>query len=250
MLETNLSGELAPEDRDRRRGEIRTRILERSPYIREPHFSRIHTTDVALAFEAYDTAFFRASIKSALGETPLRFRLATRATKRGGSLARFRSATAGASSVRESYELTVSTTLLFDSFRDGHRTVTIAGHPCPDRLDALQRVLEHEIVHLCEHLVWHDSDCARRRFQAIARGVFGHTEHTHALVTSHERAADLGFRPGQTVTFEFEGVRYEGILNRVTKRATVLVPDPAGRLATDGRRYRWFYVPLQLLRKD
>jgi hypothetical protein len=36
-------------------------------------------------------------------------------------------------------------------------------------------------------------------------------------------------------------------VNRVTKRATVLVPDPAGLEFSDGTRYRPYYVPLSLL---
>jgi hypothetical protein len=56
-----------------------------------------------------------------------------------------------------------------------------------------------------------------------------------------------GFKAGQRVAFEFEGVRHEGILNRVTKRATVLVPDADGELMSDGQRYRRYYVPLRLL---
>lgn len=248
MLERYLTTRLAPPDRDSRRGEVRAAILKRSPHIREPQFSRIHRSDLALAFEMYDAVFFGMSIKATLGERQLGFRLSTRATKRGGSLGRFHSEP-GRQVPRLSYEITVSTTLLFDSFREGQRAISLAGQVCSDRLDGLQRIIEHEIVHLCEHLVWDNSDCAKDRFQAIASGMFGHTDHTHALVTSQERAADLGFRPGQRVAFEFEGAGYVGILNRVTKRATVLVSDPAGRLATDGNRYRWFYVPLQLLRK-
>jgi len=47
------------------------------------------------------------------------------------------------------------------------------------------------------------------------------------------------------VAFDFDGVRYEGILSRVTKRATVLVPHPDGRVMSDGNPYLQFYVPLE-----
>jgi hypothetical protein len=32
--------------------------------------------------------------------------------------------------------------------------------------------------------------------------------HKHKLVTPRERAAQLGFKPGHRVAFDFEGVRY------------------------------------------
>ncbi len=53
----------------------------------------------------------------------------------------------------------------------------------------MQRVLEHELIHLAEMLVWDDSNCAADKFQSIAHRLFGHTEHKHELVTQHERAA-------------------------------------------------------------
>jgi len=42
-------------------------------------------------------------------------------------------------------------------------------------------------------------------------------------------------------------VRHEGTVNRITKRATVLVEDPEGEPYSDGKRYRKYLVPLQLL---
>ena len=104
------------------------------------------------------------------------------------------------------------------------------------------------MVHLVEQLRWCETDCAAPRFQSIARRLFGHTQPKHALVTPRERAAQLGLEPGQRVAFDFEGVRYEGILSRVTKRATVLVPHPDGCVMSDGNPHHQFYVPLEQLR--
>ena len=44
-----------------------------------------------------------------------------------------------------------------------------------ERHDALQRIVEHETVHLVEQLRWRDTNCSGSRFQAIARRLFGHT---------------------------------------------------------------------------
>jgi hypothetical protein len=248
MLDHYLGIDLAPSDIDSRRRQVRDAILETSLDIREPQFVRISSRDLAIAFERYDAFFFGASIRTALGERPLTFRLSTRASSRGGSLRISRSRQAPDGTSLERFELTVSTTLLFQSFVEGERSVTAGGQECADRLDALQRIVEHETVHLVEHLRWQDTNCSGARFQRIARGLFGHTEPRHALVTPRERAAALGLRPGQRVVFDFEGSQYEGILNRVTKRATVLVPHPHGEPMADGNRYHRFYVPLGHLR--
>ena len=53
------------------------------------------------------------------------------------------------SSGRRWYEISVSTTMLFGGFtEDDHRSITTSGITCQDRLDALQRVMEHEIVQI------------------------------------------------------------------------------------------------------
>jgi hypothetical protein len=46
------------------------------------------------------------------------------------------------------------------------------------------------------------------------------------------------------VTFLFEGRPLTGRVNRLTKRATVLVEDPEGESFSDGLRYRRYYVPI------
>ena len=48
--------------------------------------------------------------------------------------------------------------------------------------------------------------------------------------------------------FTFEGRRLAGRVNRITKRATVLVEDPEGLNYSDGRRYKVFYVPISSLK--
>jgi len=104
-------------------------------------------------------------------------------------------------------------------------------------------------VHLGEQLCWETSDCARARFQDVAGRLFGHRAHTHSLITRKERAAESGIRPGSRVTFTFEGKRLTGLVNRITKRATVLVEDPAGMRYSDGSHYKAYYVPIAWLER-
>ena len=99
-------------------------------------------------------------------------------------------------------------------------------------------------------LLWQASCCAAPRFRGIAGRFFGHTESTHQLITPDERAREkFGIRPGDRVKFVMEGSRYVGIVNRVTKRATVLVEDARGVRYSDGRRYAKFYVPVGMLER-
>jgi len=51
-----------------------------------------------------------------------------------------------------------------------------------------------------------------------------HRAHTHRLITRRERAAQSGIRVGSRVTFLLTG-GVTGRVNRLTKRATVLVED-------------------------
>ena len=50
-------------------------------------------------------------------------------------------------------------------------------------------------------------------------------------------------------TFSNEGQQRRGFVNRITKRATVLVQDKKGTPYSDGKRYVKYYVPLNQLRR-
>jgi hypothetical protein len=104
--------------------------------------------------------------------------------------------------------------------------------------------LEHEPVHLAEQLCWAASNCGAPRFQGIAHRYFLHRAHTYNLITWRERAAQSGIRVGSYVGFTFEGRQLTGRVNRLTRRARVLVEDPGAPRYSDGRRYRRYYVAL------
>lgn len=217
--------------------------MEQSGYICEPNFTTIHPDDLAHLFAAYDARFLDGTSGKLLGADGVTFRLSSRMTRAGGQTTR---------TVDQdgtiSYEIAVATSILFDGFAAGDPDVTVGGLPCRHRLDALQRLFEHELVHLTEWLCWGESHCGRGRFQDIAQRLFLHRAHTHQLITRVERAASVGITVGSRVTFRHRGRRLEGRVNRVTKRATVLVEDPEGERFSDGGRYVRYYVPLGGLR--
>ena len=218
-------------------------LIDASPHIREPNFTAIHPSDLSFLFAAYDARFMDGMCGQLLGPDGVTFRLSNRMTRAGGKTTQLRGPD-GATR----FEIAVAVSMLFDGFVAGDPEVTVGGLPCRHRLDALQRVFEHELVHLAEWLCWDETHCGRSRFQGIANRLFLHRARTHQLITRAERAARAGIVVGSRVTFRHRGRRLEGRVNRVTKRATVLVEDPEGERFSDGRRYVRYYVPLGGLR--
>lgn len=223
------------------------RLLQESRYVRTGNFQSIHPDDLKTLFASYDEIFFNRTISQSLGETPLDFRLSRRLTSCAGKTTRW-TRRKPQQALQIEYEISISTTLLFQTFRDVDRVVTTSGVECHDRIEALQRVFEHELVHLVELLVWNKSQCTRPRFQTISNRLFGHREHTHQLITQSERAlAKFGLRVGDKVTFRVDSRQFHGIINKITRRATVLVENANGTRYTDGKRYLKFYIPLDML---
>jgi hypothetical protein len=106
------------------------------------------------------------------------------------------------------------------------------------------------LLHLGEFLASGRSSRSAANFHTLSRRIFGHEGTTHDLVTPRELAAEVyQVRVGDRVSFEHEGRRRLGVVNRITRRAAVLVEDPQGRPNSDGRRYTTFYVPVPSLRK-
>jgi hypothetical protein len=234
---------------------IHAALLHESRRITEGNFTSIGGADLRRLFDLYDREFFDGGLARLLAErhqARLSFRLSRRMTRVGGTTASFPRRQPDGRLLRGvyDYEITVSTTLLFQTFQDLQRTVKVNGLVCRDRLEALQRIFEHELIHLLEMLVWGKSSCSAANFKSLAGRLFAHPGVRHDLVTQHERAhAGYGICVGDRVEFEFEGQVYEGIVNRITRRATILVPDPSGAPYSDGQRYLKFYIPLAMLKK-
>jgi hypothetical protein len=231
-------------------------VLDRSEHLRSGNFEAIGVADLRLLFDLYDAEFFDGLLTAMLGEDSggeITLRLSDRMTRSAGKTIRRRVKQRVGWRVleRAEYEIAVSTFLLFQTFDNIDRPVTVTGLVCRDRLEALQRIFEHELLHLAEFLAEGRSSCAADQFQALSRAIFGHESAVHDLVTPREVAAKAhAIRQGDRVSFDHDGSTRVGRVNRITKRATVLVEDPAGPLFSDGRRYSTFYVPVHLLRKE
>ena len=235
-------------DRARIWEEISHTVLSHSKVMRNENFQVTTAADLQRMAELYDQKFFDGHCLSLARMYGIDFRWSKRMTSNGGKTVRYVQANRRSKTQSTRYEIVLSATLLFQTFGDLDRPVRVTGLLCKNRMQAMQRILEHEMIHLVEMLVWDDSCCAANRFQTIARRLFGHTEHKHNLITQQERASEkFNVRVGSPVHFRLDGVRYTGVVNRITRRATVLVVDPQGQLYGDGRRYRKFYVPLSHL---
>lgn len=234
---------------------IHAAMLRDSPHLGSPNFECIGDDDLLRLFRLYDEHAFEGALRAEVDRQAagrLAFRLSRRLTRCGGTTTqhRRRRTVAGATVVDARYEIAISSTLLYQTFADLNRTVRVSGVECHDRLQALQRIFEHELLHLAEWLAWGRSKCSAARFQELARRIFAHTDYKHDLVTQRERAAaQYQVHVGDHVAFEHEGHTRIGLVNRITRRATVLVESPSGAPYTNGKRYARFYVPLQLLRK-
>lgn len=245
----------APEEARTRTRRIYEELLDGSPQVRSGNFTKIASDDLERLFHLYDRGFFRGFLAEMLQEDrayPMAFRLSRRLTRAAGQTIRLvrRIKQGGRVVDQPEYEISVSTTLLFNTFQDVDREIIVGGLVCADRLEALQRIFEHELLHLAEFLGWGRSSCSAENFHALSRRIFAHEGVRHDLVTPREQAAEtFGVRVGDAVEFLMEGARLRGRVNRITRRATVLVEHPSGVLFTDGRRYQTFYVPLALLRK-
>lgn len=242
LLQQVESLELLPvEVRDRIEA-IRAIVLKESKCITTPDFKSIAVSDLQTIYQLYDQYFFSGLVAKTLGETPLEFELSGRLTRSAGKTAYYRNPP-------RRFLIGVSTTLLFGCFTDDdHRSIVCSGIVCRDRLDALLRVMEHELVHLIEFVLWGKSSCARKRFHSISLRTFAHTRNVHSMITPVEKARQqMGIAPGVKVKFAIDGRTLTGIVNRVTKRATVLVEDDEGRLYSDSKRYQKYYVPLNML---
>ncbi len=223
-----------------RRRAIRHHLIDLSRTIRDDNFTEICLDDLRQLFDAYDEHFFENAFKREFEQLSnrLAFRLSKRMTHVGGTTSYEK--VIG----KRKFEIAISTALIFSNWHAPGPAVRVGGLPTTSRLDALQRIFEHELVHLLELFLWDESRCGGSRFKSIVRRLFGHLESNHQLVSPAEFVQrQFGIRIGDPVEFEFRGHRLRGLVNGVLQRVTVLVAHAHGERYRDGKRYLRYYVP-------
>jgi hypothetical protein len=222
--------------------------------VRSADLPGLSATDLRNLFHLYDQRCFGGTLAVALATRSaiLGFRLAPRMTRSAGATISRRHRSGKAA---HRYEIAIASRLLDINFAPSAGAgpagspVTSCGLPCPTRLSALQRTFEHELIHLFEMLASGKSSCSAKPFQSMARSMFGHLKHTHSLLTPVDTLhLKTGLKPGDAVIFAHQGLPMRGLLARVTRRATVLVPHAQGRRYSDGRRYVRYLVPVTQLK--
>ncbi len=223
-------------------------LLNYSERISEGNFTKISVEDLRFLFEQYNKDFFSGLVEDLLNKEQkykLIFRLSSRMTKSGGSTSKI------IKKDQTIYKINISSYLLFQSFSDIKRTIKINGIICKDRIEALQRIFEHELIHLLELLIEGDSSCSSDSFKILAKQIFLHTGNKHELITQEERAfLKFSIKVGDKVSFEYNTKKYIGIVDRITKRATVLVKDKNNSKNTNEKGFLKFYTPISMLNKE
>ena len=217
---------------------IYQQVLTDSSYLDAGNFTRISVLDLKLIFQLYDKIYFNNFFLKDYKKI-IKFDLSDRKIKTGGKVAY--------NKIRDDYKIVLSSFLIFKSFQDNHRSIKVNGITCKDRLEATMRILEHEIIHLLELLLYGSTSCAKPRFKELSHRIFNHTEQTHQLVTQPEIAHKYyDLRVGDSVSFVFNRKRHCGVINRINKRATVMVKNDTGEWKdSNGMRYSKFYIPLE-----
>lgn len=250
MLKSDLSSlQYPPAEIHAKREEVRRALLQSSPHLNGGRITRILESDLKLLFDLYDQLFFYDYFRDQF-PGQLLFSLSARMTKTAGQTIYPRNLKE-LFPHKERYELRISVILLF-SYEKLDRDKAVNGIKTRDSLEALQLVFEHELCHLIELHCFKETSCRQKRFQALAFNLFGHTESGHRLPLMTEIAtAKYGLSVGDRVSFQAEGETFSGVISRITRRATIMVPDTNGPYRDqEGRRYCKFYVPLHLLQKS
>ncbi|MGE5391288.1 MAG: hypothetical protein ACM3PE_09530 [Deltaproteobacteria bacterium] len=232
-----------------KRRQIREAFIKQSADVKSPDIKKISSEDLELLYELYDRIFFQDWFRANFRGT-LVFSFSRRMTKSAGITSFPRDIDPSRpSNVAAKVKISMDFILRYGSAK-GERSV--AGIGTESSLEALQLIFEHELVHVIEFIHFRRSSCKGKRFKTIAHNLFGHTESYHRLPTNQEIARQqLGIVPGDRVSFPFEGIQLEGIVHRINKRATVMVPDRHGSFADKkGNRYAKYYVPLSIIRKN
>ena len=184
---------------------------------------------------------------------PLTFRLSRRLVSPAGQTIRWVRRPSGQKrpAVKVEYEITISVTLLFNTFQEVDRPVTVGGLVCRDRVEALQRIFEHELLHLAEFLAWGRSNCRADNFHRLSRRIFAHEGAFHDLITPRSRRGQPTTSGSATACFS----RSTAPSTQAASTASPAAPPSwskirAGSLFDDGKHYLTFYVPLPLLRKE
>jgi hypothetical protein len=223
-----------------KRNLVKQRLYEESEHIKSESFVSISEQDILILYELYDEVFlnnwfadnFRGKIK---------FKLSRQLTRAAGNTRTKRNIGEILPEDIE-FEIKISLDYLYNFNEDG-RAKYVGGIQVFSRLDSLMLIFEHELCHVIEFIIRKKSSCKKPPFKELVYDLFGQNESTHKLVSIQEiNYLKYGFKPGDSVTFSFQGQEINGRINKIVKNAIVISPCKRG--------YKKYSVPLSnLMRK-
>ena len=148
-----------------KRKQIFEEFLELSENVEDGNFKTISTYDLKLLFELYDKVFFHSDFRNQY-EGSLRFSFSKRMTRSAGlTLCPQNISTLQPKDVIIEFRFGIN---FFFNYDLSHKEKFVSGVKTHNALEALQLVLEHEICHVIEFILYHRSSCKGKRFKTIA----------------------------------------------------------------------------------
>lgn len=219
--------------------------------VAQPDFRLERPAPLEFLAQVYDGLCFEGALTAALAgflDAPVEFRVSPRLTSRPLALEKV-----GVRSLRQA-RVTYSSAYLAPGVYPEPEGTWLCGHLCRDRLAMVQRLTEQVLLWLA---VWCCPE-VEAGLERLGSVLFGHVAGAAPLPPLAVRLEAVhGIAPGDRVAFEVEGVPYQGVVERVGRRATVRVadpdpdldPDPGAWAGADGRPASRAHVPLGLLRR-
>lgn len=227
---------------------IADRLKEESETVKSDKIERIGDYDLELLYDYYDEIFFDNWFKENFkGIMMLNF--SRRLTKSAGMT----KCPKNISQIPEwQTKLQINMGIdFFFKFDHLEENKYACGIECKSSLEALQIILEHELLHAHEYILHHESNCKKDRFKHTAKNMFGHTQSHHSLPSNSRIIREkYGIFVGDKVRFKFKNKRLTGVVTRINKRATVMVLNPDGQYVDQhGNKYVKYFVPANCLDK-
>ena len=197
--------------------------------------------DLKILFYLYDEEFFNNYFSESFKGT-LIFSLSTRMTSAAGKTIYSRKIKL-LHEEEETYEIRMGIKFFYQYYKV-ERDKIVSGINTKDSLEAFQIVFEHELCHLIELHLYKESSCKKIRFKTMVNCIFAHTDVVHQLPSQKEIISkDYGLNIGQKVSFISDSIKYNGIIYKINKRATVMVKDSKGTYRDkNGNTYSKWYV--------
>ena len=200
-------------DYDARRKIIGNSLFPNNKY---PYFNDNKVLDDM--FKYYDYYYFGNMIQYALNKTEgqIKFEFSDKMTSTGGTCSRTGICI---------YKIKISRKKLDEINTTNVNDMAVNGIIPRDKVDALQLIFEHELIHAVLSIFVNEISGHGQLFKDIARNLFGHTKTTHTIGTKNKQTAIFNksnLKVGQQIAFMMKKEKiYGNILKLNPKRAKI-----------------------------